>query len=99
MASEPKIIDIEDAPELVSIVETMREGHGVVVIRERGEEIAVLSPIEPRTAHGEKRVISEEALAAFRSAAGGWKGLVDTDKLLEDIYADRDISDRPPAEL
>lgn len=35
----------------------------------------------------------------LRRSAGGWKGLVDADKLIEDIYADRLISTRPVPRL
>ena len=33
---------------------------------------------------------------AFRRAAGSWKGLVDTDALLKDIYASRSMKSRRP---
>jgi hypothetical protein len=36
---------------------------------------------------------------AFLSTAGGWKDLVDTDKLIENIYESRSISSRPPIQL
>lgn len=35
----------------------------------------------------------------LRRSAGAWKGNVDADKLIEDIYADRLISTRPPPRL
>jgi hypothetical protein len=40
-----------------------------------------------------------EDYAAFRSAARGWKDLVDVDRFIEDIYESRRISTRPPVEL
>jgi hypothetical protein len=40
-----------------------------------------------------------EDYAAFRSAAGGWKDLIDVDRFIEDIYESRRISTRPPVEL
>ena len=36
---------------------------------------------------------------AFRRAAGGWKGTVDTDTLIKNIYADRLVSTRPAPRL
>ena len=36
---------------------------------------------------------------AFLRAAGSWRGLIDCDKLLKDIYADRKISTRPDVKL
>ena len=40
-------------------------------------------------------VPSVRDLDAFDRAAGGWKGSVDTEQLLRDIYADRLVSTRP----
>lgn len=34
-------------------------------------------------------------LEALRSVAGAWKGLIDADELIANIYADRLISTRP----
>ncbi len=36
---------------------------------------------------------------ALHASAGGWKGLVDAEKLKKDIYADRLINSRPEARL
>jgi len=36
---------------------------------------------------------------AFRHAAGGWKGTVDAETLIKNIYADRLISTRPAPRL
>ena len=35
----------------------------------------------------------------LRRSAGGWKGLIDAEKLIEDVYADRLISTRPVPRL
>jgi predicted DNA-binding antitoxin AbrB/MazE fold protein len=35
----------------------------------------------------------------LRRSAGGWKGLIDAEKLIENIYADRLISTRPVPKL
>jgi len=44
-------------------------------------------------------VPSVRDLDAFDRAAGGWKGSVDTNKLLKNIYADRLVSTRPKPRL
>ena len=46
-----------------------------------------------------QRTLSEADYEAFKSAAGGWKDLVDTEKLKRDISESRKISTRPPIEL
>jgi hypothetical protein len=73
----------------------MHEDVTVVVEKENGERAVVKALRSTRRRRREK---TEADYEAFRSAAGGWKD-VDTDKLIEDVYADRRISDRPPVEL
>jgi predicted DNA-binding antitoxin AbrB/MazE fold protein len=68
----------------------VRVGRGVLELLEdidlpEGEEVTVTLP-EPPTAR------SRDGL---RRSAGAWKGLVDAEKLIEHIYADRLISTRP----
>jgi predicted DNA-binding antitoxin AbrB/MazE fold protein len=36
---------------------------------------------------------------AFDEAAGGWKGLIDAEQFIQDIYNDRRSSMRPPPKL
>lgn len=36
---------------------------------------------------------------SFRRAAGGWKGLIDAETLIRNIYADRLVSTRPEPKL
>ena len=54
-----------------------------------GEEVTV-------TIAGES---SEEDIAAFRRAAGSWRGKVDAAALMRNIYADRLLSTRPKPNL
>jgi len=42
---------------------------------------------------------SSEDREAFRRAAGAWKGHMDAEKLIQNIYADRLISTRPEPRL
>ena len=44
-------------------------------------------------------VPSEEGLDAFSRSAGGWKGTIDAEALIRNIYADRLISTRPEPRL
>jgi predicted DNA-binding antitoxin AbrB/MazE fold protein len=71
-----------------------RVGRGVLTLLEKidipeGKEVSVtiLETPERRDAEG------------LRKSAGGWKGLVDAEKLIENIYADRLISTRPEPRL
>ncbi|MBI3942654.1 MAG: hypothetical protein HY326_06525 [Chloroflexi bacterium] len=78
----------------------VHEHETVIVEREDGTR-AILKSVRARKLR--RRQKTEADYEAFRSSAGGWKD-VDTDKLIEDIYAnrrlaDRRISNRPPVEL
>lgn len=55
-----------------------------------GEEVTLTILEAPRRAPNRE---------VFRRAAGGWRGLIDGDKLIRDIYADRLLSTRPEPRL
>jgi predicted DNA-binding antitoxin AbrB/MazE fold protein len=44
-------------------------------------------------------VPSARDVDAFRRSAGGWKGTIDAEELIKNIYADRFISTRPEPHL
>ena len=44
-------------------------------------------------------VRSADDFEAFRRAAGSWKGTIDAEELIRNIYADRSISTRPEPRL
>jgi predicted DNA-binding antitoxin AbrB/MazE fold protein len=44
-------------------------------------------------------VPSARDVDAFRRSAGGWKGTIDAEELIKNIYADRLISTRPEPRL
>ena len=71
-----------------------RVGRGVLELLEKvelpeGKEVSVTILDIPSSTDKE----------AFRRAAGGWKGTVDAEALIKNIYADRLISTRPVPKL
>jgi predicted DNA-binding antitoxin AbrB/MazE fold protein len=71
-----------------------RVGRGVLELLEKvelpeGKEVSVTILDVPSSTDKE----------AFRRAAGGWKGTVDAEALIKNIYADRLISTRPEPRL
>ena len=102
MAHAPRAVEIDDNPALLQFFEDARASGEPLIVIHKGLEVGVVVPPdqfareEPRLAG---RETTEADLRAFRDAAGGWKGLVDTDKLVEDVYESRRISSRPPVEL
>ena len=104
MSQELKHTDISNVPELLSIAEEVQTSGEPQILTRDTEEIAVLMPItfSPRSRavsrSRTKRPKTKADYQAFQSAAGGWKD-VDTDTLIENIYADRRRSNRPPVEL
>jgi hypothetical protein len=99
MANEMRSIDISGVPDMVRIAEEVRTSGRPRMLRRNGEDMAMVILI----AHGYKRRIkrarTQADYEAFLSAAGGWKGLVDADRLLADIYESRELSTKPPIEL
>ena len=98
MATEFKPIDISRVPELVRLAREVKDTREPRVLRWEGEDIAVLVPVKPAF-RPRKRTKSAADYEAFLSSAGGWRDLVDTEKLIEDIYESRRISSRPPVAL
>jgi hypothetical protein len=95
MATERVYIDATDDPSLTRLANEVRDTKKQHVLKLGNEEVAVISPIRRRR---KGRVISKADYEAFLSSFGGWAD-VDTDKLIEDIYASRRMSTRPPVEL
>lgn len=90
-------VDVEDSPELRYIVSGVRETQVPVIVREAGEDVAIVLPLSG----GRRRIDhrpTQEQMEALRSAFGGWKGLVDPDELKAQIKAARG-SNRPTYNL
>jgi len=84
--------------DLATILDRIAREDESVVVDKDGNALVVVTPArraKPARRRGER---TRADYSAFRSAAGGWKD-VDTDRLVEDIYTDRRLSDRPPIDL
>lgn len=72
----------------------------IVRARVRGTSLELLDRVALRDGEEVLVTISEAAPAAdmnaLRRAAGAWKGVVDADALISNIYADRLVATRPP---
>lgn len=77
-------LDISAIPELRRVAEEVARSGRVRVLTENGKVVARVVPEE-----GRPPMDPDERLRALLSAAGSWAD-VDTDKLIEDIYASRD---------
>lgn len=60
---------------------------------EEGKEITITITITIM------EIPSKHKLEALRKSAGAWKGTIDAEKLIEDIYADRLLSTREEPKL
>jgi predicted DNA-binding antitoxin AbrB/MazE fold protein len=76
---------------------------GTIRARVKG---GVLEPLEKLDLPEGKEVLvtvaeiaADRNLEAFRRAFGSWKGTIDAEKLIRDIYEDRLISTRPEPKL
>jgi hypothetical protein len=100
MAEHLEAIDITEDPALLRVVEEVRAGNKPRVLRRNGEDVALVVPLAHTSARNRRdRPKTEADYEAFRSAAGGWKDLIDVDQFINDIHESRRISTRPPVEL
>lgn len=98
MRKELRATDISNVPELLKLAVEVNESREPRILRRNSEDLAILMPARSLRRRA-KRPRTDVDYKAFLSSAGGWKGLVDTDKLKEDIRASRKLSSRPPVEL
>lgn len=86
-------------PSLANIADEVRRTNRPRVLRRADQDGAVISPVRKAAKRTPFKPKSEADIAAFLSAAGGWKDVVDTDKLREDIAASRTLPIRPRPKL
>lgn len=97
MAEQARAFDITDSPDLLRLAEEVKHSQKSRVLRAGGEDLAVLMPL-PAPSKRRRKIRTEADYEAFRSATGTWAD-VDTDALIETIYAMRRRSNRPSIEL
>ncbi|MDP2937513.1 MAG: hypothetical protein Q8O86_13595, partial [Dehalococcoidia bacterium] len=98
MPKELRPIDISHTPELLHLVEELRKGDEPRVLRRGSEDLAILTPLKGLPRRRALRAKTKADYEAFLSSAGSWKDIVDTDKLVADIYESRRRSSRPPVD-
>lgn len=96
--TQPTPIDITHMPELARIAEEVAATKIPRELKRENKTVAVIVPVK-KSASKKKREKTKADYEAFKSAAGGWKGLVDTEQLKKDIYESRRLSTRPPIKL
>ncbi len=93
-------IDISNNPDLLRLVETMRERNTSAVLINGAENVAVVTPVgEAGTKRRTKRVKTQADYDAFVSAAGSWKGLIDAEAFKGYIRERRTTASRPSVKL
>jgi len=101
MTHEVAPIDISKTgvPSLAEIVEEVRRTNRPRILRRADEDLAVISPVKKGAKQSPFKQKSQADIDAFLSTAGGWKDVVDTDKLKADIEASSALPIRPRPEL
>ncbi len=97
MARAITSIDLEDEPDFPRVIEEVRVTGEARLLRRNGEALAMIVPIDAVATFPWRRK-SPADYEALRSVAGSWKA-IDTDRMLDEIYADREIDDRPSIDL
>lgn len=90
-----KVVDIGGMPELVRLAEEVRATHEPRVLRRGGEDLAVLTPVEPRRSGDLWTGYDPDAVrAAIDATAGSWADL-DVDAVIAYVYRAREEGSRP----
>ena len=98
MAKETHVSFTDLATNLAALFDRVTQNRETIIVEREAGERAILKPVTAVRA-ARRRRISAADRAAFLASAGGWKGLVDTEKLKRDIAESRMLSTRPPVEL
>lgn len=96
--SESDSIDISDMPQILKAIEEAADNGRRLDLRDGTKIIGTVLPAEhtpQKPYHGR---LSEEQVEAILSVAGAWKGF-DSETFLEEVYATREMDDRPPVKL
>ncbi|MBI3943376.1 MAG: hypothetical protein HY326_10225 [Chloroflexi bacterium] len=92
--SEPRTIKVAPDSELGRLLE---EAEDAPIILDKNGVLFHLEKAKSKKIRRRRK--TEADRAAFLASAGGWRDLVDTEKLKADIYESRRISSRPPVEV
>ncbi len=92
-------LDVDDDPTILQLAEEVRRAGKPRMLRRAGQDIVVVLPLSVPAASSKRSGKTKPAAdyEAFQSAAGSWAD-VDTDRLIEEIYATRRRSNPPPLE-
>ena len=85
-------------PDLAKIAEEVEATNIPRELKRDDKTVAVIVPVD-QAVRGKGKAKTKADYEAFKSAAGGWKDLVDTERLKQDIYASCKVSTRPPIVL
>jgi hypothetical protein len=90
MAEKVEPIEVGNTSELLQVAKEVQRSHTPRVLRHDGEDLAMVVPL-PGAAkvRGRGRENTGPDYKAFHASAGSWRGLVDTDQLVDDIYESR----------
>jgi hypothetical protein len=92
-------LDVTEMPELLRLAEDVKKSGEPRLLMRASEKLAVVVPAEPRAGVRPARSKAKTDKEAFLASLGSWNGLVDTDRLIADIYESRRHSARAPVDL
>jgi hypothetical protein len=99
MASERETIDISNNPDLLRLVETMRQRNTSAFLTNGAENVAVVIPVGDEGPKKTTRGKTQADHDAFIQAAGSWQGLIDAEQFKAYIRTRRKTANRPPVKL
>ena|SRR6188472_3526313 len=99
MSVPKRKVDFDPARPLADLLRLLDVSEESVSVMVKGEPVVVeLHAVDPTNPYAHLSI--EEKIELSHSAIGGWKGSVDGDELIRQIYADREADSKiPPVEI
>ena len=99
MSLPKRHIDVDPSLPIGDFLRLLKVSKETVEMIVEGEALVIgLHPTDPTNPYAHLSI--EERIELSRSALGDWKGLVDGDELIRQIYADREADSKlPPVEI
>lgn len=93
MAEESEIIDVDNEPVLMRLLDEINASGHARILRRGNENVALMTPLKSSelARYGPGRIKTEADLQAFRDAAGGWHGKLDIEAFKRDNAESRRV--------
>lgn len=96
--SESNSIDISDMPDVIKVVEHASKSGRSISLRQGQAVVATVQPTIKKRTPPRRGKLTQEQIDRAMSAAGSWRH-IDAEEFIAQVYATREMDDRPEAKF